>query len=264
MILDTLVAATRVRLAERMVALPEDVLRERVHGMAPPRGLLSRLAQPGVSIIAEVKRASPSRGALNMGLAPGRLALDYARGGADALSVLTEETRFFGSLNDLVAVRQALDGAGASLPLLRKDFIVDRYQLLEARLAGADAVLLIISALDDTLLADLYQGALDLGLTPLVEVHDGAELHRALALNPALIGINNRDLRDFSVSLETTRRLRPLIPSPCLVVSESGIHAPEQMRELAELRVDAALIGESLVTASDPVAILRALKEAGR
>lgn len=264
MILDTLLAATRQRLAERKAALPEDVLRGRLVGLAPPRALLQRLAQPGVSIIAEVKRASPSRGALNMGLEPGSLALDYARGGADALSVLTEETRFHGSLADLAAVRSALDGAGQALPLLRKDFIVDAYQLLEARLAGADAVLLIVAALDDATLARLHQEALDLGLTPLIEVHHADELPRALALAPALVGINNRDLRDFSVSLDTTRRLRPLIPRPCLVVSESGIHAPEQMRALAALEVDAALIGESLVTASDPVATLRALKEAGR
>lgn len=264
MILDALLTTTRERLAVRQAALPEGLLRERLQGLPPPRGLLAALAQPGVSIIAEVKRASPSRGVLNLGLDPDRLALDYACGGADALSVLTEETHFRGSLDDLVAVRHALDSAGASLPLLRKDFIVDRYQLVEARLAGADAALLIVAALDDAQLADLFQAACDLALTPLVEVHDHAELQRALALDPSLIGINNRDLRDFSVSLEATRRLRPLIPPPCRVVSESGIHAPEQMRALAEMGVDAALIGESLVTAPDPAAALRALKEAGR
>lgn len=264
MILDALLAATRERLEARKVALPEGLLRERLQGLAPPRGLLAALAEPGVSIIAEVKRASPSRGALNLDLEPERLALDYARGGADALSVLTEETHFRGSLPDLEAVRRALDGAGAPLPLLRKDFILDRYQLVEARLAGADAALLIVAALDDAQLAALFQAALDLALTPLVEVHDRAELRRALVLEPPLIGINNRDLRDFTVSLETTRRLRPLIPPNCRVVSESGIRAPEQMRALAEMGVDAALIGESLVTAPDPAALLRALKEAGR
>lgn len=264
MILDVLLAATRARLTARMAALPAGLLHDRLQDLEPPRCLLSTLAQPGVSIIAEVKRASPSRGALNLSLDPERLALDYARGGADALSVLTEETHFHGSLDDLVAVRRALDGAKAALPLLRKDFVVDRYQLMEARLAGADAALLIVAALDDALLADLFQAACDLALTPLIEVHDRAELEHALALDPPLIGINNRDLRDFSVSLETTRRLRPLIPPSCLVISESGIRTPEQMRALAEMGVDAVLVGESLVTAPDPAAALRALKEAGR
>ena len=263
MILDTLVATTRERLAVRKAALPEDVLRARVQRVAPPRDFLQSLAQPGVAIIAEIKRASPSRGMLNTALEPRSLALDYARGGADALSILTEETRFHGSLTDLILARQALDAAGYALPILRKDFILDPYQLLEARVAGADAILLIVAALDDATLTNLHAQALDLGMTPLIEVHTRDELHRALALKPRVIGINNRDLRDFTVSLEVTRTLRPLIPPSYLVVSESGIHSPEEMRLLASWGVDAALIGESLVTAPDPVAQLRALKEAG-
>lgn len=262
MILDDLVSATRERLAVRKALVPEGALRERLRAMGEPRDFAHCLARPGVSIIAEIKRASPSRGALNMTLEPNQLAVEYAQGGADALSVLTEETRFCGSLTDLILVRQALDAAGYALPILRKDFIIDFYQLLEARAAGADAVLLIVAALDGESLAALYAQSLDLGLTPLVEVHTRAELERALALRPRVIGINNRDLRDFSISLETTHLLRPLVPPSCLVVSESGIRTPAEMNRLASWRVDAALIGESLVTAPSAAAHLRALKEA--
>ncbi len=263
MILETLVSATRERLAVRQSIEPEGALRERIRASAPPRDFIQGLARPGVSLIAEMKRASPSRGALNMALEPSQLAVDYARGGADALSILTEETYFQGSLGDLILARQALEGAGYALPILRKDFIVHPYQLLEARAAGADAVLLIAALLDDETLASLYAQSLDLGLTPLIEVHTREELERALALRPRVIGINNRDLRDFSVSLEATRLLRPLVPPSCLVVSESGIRTPEEMRLLAAWGVDAALIGEGLVTAPDPIAQLRALKQAG-
>jgi len=181
-----------------------------------------------------------------------------------AISVLTEASRFGGSLADLRAARAALDAAGLDCPLLRKDFIVDAYQLLEARLNGADATLLIVAALDAAELAQLYAQALDLGLTPLVEVHDGRELEVALALNPILVGVNNRDLRTFEVDLNTSLRLRPLIPPTCAMLAESGVHAPEQMRQLAEAGVDAALIGEALVTAGDPAARLAELLEAGR
>jgi indole-3-glycerol phosphate synthase len=146
---------------------------------------------------------------------------------------------------------------------LRKDFVIDAYQLVEARAWGADAVLLIVAALDDATLARLFDVALGLGLTPLIEVHDAVELSRALALDPLLVGINNRNLRDFSVSLETTRALRPLIPPGALVVSESGIHTPEDMATLAMLGVGAALIGEALVTASDVAATLRGLIAGG-
>lgn len=262
MILNDLVASTRERLAARQSIVPASALWRRIRVAKPTRDFAQRLAGPGMAIIAEIKRASPSRGVLNRTLEPGSLAVRYAQGGAEALSVLTEETRFYGSLTDLILARQALDAAGYDLPILRKDFIVDPYQLLEARAAGADAVLLIAAVLEGEALASLYAQALDLGLTPLVEVHTREELERALALRPRVIGINNRNLGDFSISLETTRLLRPLVPPPCLVVSESGIHSPEEMRLLAAWGVNAVLIGESLVTAPDPTAHLRALKEA--
>lgn len=264
MILDDLVAASRAALERHKEALPEGALRERLAGLPPSIDLAARLRSPGVSVIAEVKRASPSRGDLNATLDPAALAVAYVRSGADAVSVLTEESRFRGSLGDLERARAGLRAAGLETPLLRKDFIVDPYQLVEARVCGADAALLIAAVLDDGALDGLLRAAADLGLTPLVEVHDEAELRRVLLLRPPAIGINNRNLVDFTVDLDTTRRLRPLIPPGIVVVSESGIGAPEQVAELARLGVDAALIGEALVTAPDPAARLAALREAGR
>ena len=263
MILDQLVAEAWARVARARENTPAEALRQTVASCPQPLDFAS-LRTPGVSLIAEVKRASPSRGVFANGLEPQRLARDYASGGADALSVLTEPSRFLGSLDDLCQVRDALTGAGLSRPLLRKDFIVDVYQLLEARLYGADAVLLIVAALDDAELAGLYQEAVDLGLTPLVEVHDEGDLARALVLEPTVLGINNRDLATFDVDLDTTARLRDQVPPGCLLVSESGIHGPEQVRRLAELGVDAMLVGEALVTATDPAARVRQLREAGR
>ncbi|HEY2181885.1 MAG TPA: indole-3-glycerol phosphate synthase TrpC, partial [Solirubrobacteraceae bacterium] len=178
----------------------------------------------------------------------------YERGGARALSVLTEGPSFGGSLDDLRAARAATE-----LPILRKDFVVDRYQLLEARLAGADAALLIVAALGDSELASLHDGARALGLDVLVEVHDAGELERALALKPEIVGINNRDLRDFSVDLARTRALRQAIPDGVVVVSESGIGSTEQLRQLEREGVDAVLVGESLMRAADPAQALDAL-----
>jgi indole-3-glycerol phosphate synthase len=264
MILDDLLAAARTRVAQRRALVPEERLREELATAPPPRDFAQALRGPGVAIIAEIKRASPSRGALNLGLAPETLAVTYATAGAAAISVLTEESRFRGSLADLRAARRALEGAGRLAPLLRKDFILDPYQLLEARVWGADAVLLIAAALEDGLLARLFCEAQALGLTPLVEVHTAEELARVLPLRPPVMGINNRDLRDFTVSLEVTRKLRPLIPPGILVIAESGIHGAAEMRALAAMGVDAALVGEALVTAADPAAKLRLLQEAGR
>lgn len=264
MILDDLVAAGRAALARRKAAEPEAALRCRLAALAAPFDMAARLRAPGVAVIAEVKRASPSRGDLNAALDPATMAVTYARAGAAGISVLTEESRFRGSLADLAAARQGLQLNGLATPLLRKDFIVDAYQLVEARAGGADAALLIAAILTDGALDRLLREALDLGLMPLVEVHDEAELRRVLPLHPPVIGINNRNLADFTVDLDTTRRLRPLIPPGTLVVSESGISSPTQMAELARLGVDAALIGEALVTAPDPAAHLSALVEAGR
>ena len=264
MILDSIVATTRAALAERRIRCPEEMVRERVARVPQPLDLASYLREPGVSIIAEIKRASPSRGPLNLDLRPARLAATYAAAGAQAISVLTEEHYFHGSLSDLQQARLGLATAQRALPLLRKDFIVESYQLLEARAFGADAVLLIVAALDGETLARLLGDARQLGLTPLVEVHDERELGQALALDPPVVGINNRNLEDFSLDLGVTHRLRPLIPPGIVVVSESGIHQPDHMRQLRSLQVDAALIGQCLVTALDPAARLRQLREAGQ
>jgi len=263
-ILDQIIADTRVALANRRVIRPEGALREQLSQAPQPLDVTRCLRRRGVSIVAEIKRVSPSRGALDLNLEPAQIAVAYASAGAEAISVLTEAAHFRGSLEDLGEVRRSLAKAQITCPLLCKDFIIDSYQVLEARVWGADAVLLIAAALDDSTLARLYEDVLSLNLTPLVEVHNKRELIRVLSLDPLLVGINNRDLKSFTVDLEMTRRLRPLIPSSCAVISESGIHHPAQVRELAALQVDAALIGEALVTAEDPAAKLRELKEAGR
>ena len=266
MILEELVARSRERVAVAKLLEPESALREQVAHLRPAadNSFAEALLAPGVSLIAEIKRASPSRGALNAQLDPAAQALRYASAGADAISVLTEPTRFDGSLGDLRAAHAALAAAGMPRPLLRKDFIVDAYQLLEARLAGAAAVLLIVAALSSEELAHLHAEALALGLTPLVEVHTADEARAVGALQPVAVGINNRDLRTFAVDIETTARLRPLLPTGALVVAESGIHTPEQVRRLAALGVDAVLVGEALVTAPDAGKAVRTLKEAGQ
>ena len=264
MILDQIIADTRVALEKQKLAHPAGALRELLPELPATTSFSGSLRRPGVSIVAEIKRASPSRGPLNIGLRPADMATTYASGGADAMSILTEPTRFRGSLSDLREARSALQTAGLSCPLLRKDFIIDPYQILEARVWGADAVLLIAAGLDDAMLARLFEETLALDLTPLIEVHDECELTRTLRLNPPVVGINNRNLKDFSVDLQTTRELRPLVPPTCVVISESGIRKAGHMRELAALGVDAALIGEALVTAPDPGAMLKDLKEAGR
>jgi indole-3-glycerol phosphate synthase len=240
----------------------EALLQERAGAPAPPgrsserpRGAFATaIARGGIGVIAEFKRRSPSAGAIREGASPQEIVGAYERGGASALSVLTEQASFGGSLEDLRAARGA-----SELPVLRKDFIVDRYQLLEARLAGADAVLLIVAALSDHELAALHEQARALGLDALVEVHDVPELQRALRVQPALVGINNRDLRDFSVDLARTSALRGAIPAGVAVVSESGIRSPEQLHELEREGVDAVLVGESLMRAADPAAALRSL-----
>ncbi|MFH1085926.1 MAG: indole-3-glycerol phosphate synthase TrpC, partial [Chloroflexota bacterium] len=182
MILDAILADTRALLTERRSRVPVEALRQRIAAQPPPLDLCAALRAPGVALVAEIKRASPSKGALNLEMDPAALAARYAAAGADAISVLTEPIRFRGRLDDLAAARVGAQSAHRDVPLLRKDVIVDAYQLLEARAWGADAVLLIVAALDDEVLAALLAEALALGLTPLVEVHDRAELERALAL----------------------------------------------------------------------------------
>jgi indole-3-glycerol phosphate synthase len=206
-------------------------------------------------VIAEFKRRSPSAGALRQRCEVGEIVDAYARGGAVALSILTEGPNFDGSLEDLRTAR-----ATCGLPILRKDFILDPYQLHEARLAGADAVLLIAAALDPPTLALLHREAGALGLDVLVEIHDRPELHLALSIGAELVGINNRDLRDFSVDVQRTSRLLSDVPAGVTVVSESGIATPEQLRALEAEGVQAVLVGEALMRAADPAAALRTLR----
>jgi len=222
---------------------------------APGTGAFGRALQgPEVAVIAEFKRHSPSAGSL--GEEPELLGTvsAYERGGAAAISVLTEEPNFHGSLQDLRAAR-----AACALPLLRKDFIVDPYQLHEALEWGASAVLLIVAALSDGALSQLHDGARALGLDALVEVHDAGELERALAAGAQIVGVNNRDLRDFTVDIGRTEQLAGLIPAEVTIVSESGIRSPEQLARLGDAGVSAVLVGEALMRSSDPARTLREL-----
>jgi len=255
-VLDRILAQTRSELQQRKQALPHIDTPRR----APAEGsrLADALRRPGLGVIAEFKRRSPSAGLLRKDADVRAIAGAYERGGAVAMSVLTEGPNFGGGLEDLRAAR-----AACGLPLLRKDFIVDDYQLHEALAAGADAVLLIVAALEPARLAALHTGARELGLDVLVEVHDGAELQVALALGAEVIGINNRDLRDFSVDVMRTERLMGEVPDGVCVVSESGIAAPEQLERLRAAGVEGVLVGESLMRARDPEQALRIFSDTG-
>ena len=251
-----------------VAALDDHSLRRAAETSPVPRDFLAACspllegAGPGVRsgmrLIAELKRASPSKGILARHLDLFQVAEIYAQNGASAISVLTDEKFFLGKLETL---RELRFESKLDLPLLRKDFLIDEVQLYESRAYGADAILLIAAALtDDRRFADLHALALELGLTPLVEVHNEAEVERALKLNDVhLIGINNRDLATFHVSLETTERLRPMIPSDIAVVAESGIFTASDVRRLAGAHVDAILVGEALVTSQDIGAKVREL-----
>ena len=224
--------------------------------LSQPHTFLNVLNEsPGLNIIAEFKRRSPSRGDIRKDVEPAELARRYQAGGAKAISVLTEEDHFAGSLNDLVAVREAV-----SLPILCKDFIFDEYQVYETAATGADALLLIVAALEDDLLRDLRRITEDeLGLDALVEVHNEEEMTRAVAAGSKLIGVNNRDLRTFAVSLETSVKLASKAPEETTLVSESGLNSAADLRHLRKLGFDAFLIGESLMRSEDPESALRAL-----
>ena len=241
------------RLEERRRRLPSEELKAAV--VPDPRASFAEaVGASGVSLIAEVKRASPSKGAISPDLDVADTVAAYEAAGARAVSVLTEGDFFLGGLDDL---RTAAEHT--SLPLLRKDFIVDEYQLHEARVWGASAVLLIAALLDDQRLRALAALSRDLGMDVLLEVHDEAEMERALAVEGAVLGINNRDLRTFAVSLETTERLAGLVPAGRLLVSESGIRTREDVRRLAAAGVDAVLVGESLLVAGDAQAAIHGL-----
>jgi indole-3-glycerol phosphate synthase len=257
-VLDDIVAGVRADLADREAELPEDQLRGLVAQAAPARDPMPAFRAPGLSVIAEVKRRSPSKGDLADIPDPAALARAYAAGGADAISVLTEPRRFGGSLDDLRAVRAAVD-----TPLLRKDFIVTGYQLLEARAAGADLVLLIVAALDDATLTRLHAEARELGMTALVEVHDVEEIDRALAAGAELVGVNARNLRTLEVDPGTFGRLVGRIPDNVVRVAESGITGADDAARVAARGADVVLVGEALVTDGEPTAAVTAMRAAG-
>jgi len=255
-ILDRIVADKRRELSAAKLQTPLRVMRRRAEQSDEPRGFEAALRGPRIAMIAEVKKASPSRGVLRADFDPVWIAGRYAEGGAAAISVLTDEPHFQGRLEHLAAIREALpDGP----PLLRKDFLFDDYQLYEARAYGADAILLIVAILEQPLLEDLLDLARDLDLDTLIEVHDEHEMMRAIAAGASLIGINNRDLRTFDLDLATTERLRPLAPPQTAIVAESGIFTHEDMLRLERAKVNAVLIGESVVVAPDPADKVREL-----
>jgi len=260
MILDRILAHKFDEVAARRSAVSIKQLRDQAGQQPPPRdfiaALQSSLHRP--ALIAECKKASPSKGLLRADYDPHALVQTYAENGAVALSVLTDGPFFQGTLADLVAARSI-----SSLPALRKDFIIDEYQVYEARASGADAILLIVAALDDARLKAFHELADDLGMAALVEVHDEAELEIALKIKPALIGLNNRNLYDFSVDLQTAGRLRQNVPAGIMVVAESGIRTAKDVACVRDMGVDAILVGEALVTAGDVAAKVRELSGHG-
>lgn len=256
MILDRIVARKRLEVAQLKSAgiqLPPSWSGKEI---GPPRGFRQALtAFPGVSIIAEVKKASPSKGVICEDFDPVAIAGNYQRSGAQAISVLTDHDFFQGNLLYLMQVREAVD-----LPVLRKDFIIDEVQIREAGMHGADAILLIVAILDAFQLKEYQVCAGEMGMDVLVEVHDEREVELALAADSRLIGINNRNLKDFSMDINTTFRLKKIIPADIPVVSESGLRDHEDIKRLAEAGVTAALIGETLMRAGSPGDVLRGLR----
>ena len=252
-VLDRILARKVEEVAQRKREMPLDALRAEPAAQ-PPRDMIAALRQDKVALIAEVKRASPSKGLLAQDFAPVMMAATYACNGAAAISVLTDEDFFMGSLAYLRAVRQAVD-----LPLLRKDFVIDAYQIYEGRAAGADTILLIVAALSDMQLNSLHAQTLACGLSALVEVHNEAEMERALRLGAKLIGINNRDLKTFNVDLGTTARLASMVGDDVVLVAESGIRDAADLRTMGAAGADAILVGESLVKAPDTARLTREL-----
>ena len=255
MFLDDIVAEKLSELKQRRETIPLSTLEAVIKEKPSPLDFAAALRGDSIRLIAEVKKASPSKGVLSANLDPEKLADTYARCGAAAISVLTESQYFQGRLEDLEAVRHKLP----DMPLLRKDFILKPYQVFESRASGADALLLIVTILNDTGLEELLSLSYALGMQCLVEVHNEDELERALACDSKVIGINNRNLKTMTVDINVTRKLRPLIPSGRIVVSESGIKKRSDIQRLKEWRVDAVLIGEALVTADDVTAKIKEL-----
>ncbi len=257
-VLDEIIDGVRVDLAEREASTPLAALKEAARHAPEALDPMPAFRASGVSVIAEVKRSSPSKGALANIADPAALAADYQAGGAATISVLTERRRFGGSLADLKAVRAAV-----GIPVLRKDFIVTSYQLWEARAAGADLALLIVAALTQNQLEALIERAQSIGLTPLVEVHDEEEVDRALAAGATLIGVNARNLKTLEVDRDTFARLAPRIPDSVVRVAESGVRGPHDVFEHAKQGAHVVLVGETLVKGTDPRAAVADLVAAG-
>ncbi|WP_067487699.1 indole-3-glycerol phosphate synthase TrpC [Actinomadura hibisca] len=257
-VLDEIIDGVRADLAERQREIPLAALKDRAAAAPAPRDALGALRGQGVSVIAEVKRSSPSKGALAAIADPAALARDYAAGGAKVISVLTERRRFGGSLEDLAAVRANVD-----VPILRKDFIVTSYQLWEARAHGADLALLIVAALEQDALVSLVERAESIGLLPLVEVHTEDEVARAVDAGAKVIGVNVRDLKTLRVDREVFARVAPAIPKGVVTIAESGVRGPHDLLAYASHGADAVLVGESLVIGKEPRAAVADLVAAG-
>lgn len=255
-ILDRIAARTASDLAARRDARPLADLQATARSLPAPLSLEAALRGPGTRVIAEIKRASPSKGAIAEDVDAREVARDYLAAGAAAISVLTDEPFFRGSLDDLKAVADLAHAAERPRPVLRKDFLIDPYQVVEARAHGADAVLLIAALLRGSPLRELLAAVHEYGMQALVEVHDEDELSEVLAAGARVIGINNRDLRTFTVDLATTEHLAPLIPTDRVIVAESGIHGPDEVARLAAAGAHAILVGESLMRAADRRAAL--------
>jgi indole-3-glycerol phosphate synthase len=257
-VLDEIIAGVRQDLADREERVPLDALKQRASRAVPALDTDARLRQSGVAVIAEVKRSSPSAGSLASITDPAALARDYERGGAHCISVLTEQRRFNGSLDDLTAVRAAVD-----VPVLRKDFIVSPYQIWEARAYGADVVLLIVAALEQNVLVALLERTESLGMAALIEVHDEEEARRAVDAGARIIGVNARDLRTLDVNRETFARIAPLLPDSVVKIAESGVRGPHDLLAYAAAGADAVLVGENLVKQHDPRQAVADLVAAG-
>ena len=258
-VLAEIIVGVREDLAARVARTPLSAVQEQAQAAAPALPVVPRLTADGVQLIAEVKRSSPSKGALAPIADPAALARAYAEGGAAAISVLTEQRRFNGSLADLAAVRAAVD-----IPVLRKDFMVDEYQFWEARAYGADIVLLIVAALDQPALTSFLSLSRALGMTPLVEVHDEEETQRAIEAGAEVIGINARNLKTLEVDRAVFARVAPLIPATCVRIAESGVRSAHDVVEYGQAGADAVLVGEALVTGADPRSSAQAMIQAGQ
>ncbi len=250
-ILNKILARKTEEIAERKSKISLAELEARLPDALPVRGFVKslqlKMAQQLPAVIAEIKKASPSKGVIRENFQPAEIAQQYQKGGAACLSVLTDVDFFQGADDYLIAARNACE-----LPVIRKDFIIDSYQVIEARAMGADCILLIVAALDQSKLKSLYQQATELGLDVLVEVHDDEEMTRALELDLPMVGINNRNLRTFETSLYTTLQMLNRVPDDCFVVTESGIHTREDVRFMRDHQVNAFLVGEAFMRADDP------------